>query len=93
MVALSPSPNDTVSATTLANCSPSPISHSTVPASNDRENAGQDADQHHSQRAERQADEGRDENDLDRQRLGSACRSCVALLRAAIADRPVTAIL
>ncbi len=33
MVALRPSPNDTVSATTLANCSPSPIAHSTVPAS------------------------------------------------------------
>ena len=32
MVALSPSPNDTVSATTLANCRPSPIAHSTVPA-------------------------------------------------------------
>ena len=32
-MALSPRPNDTTSATTLANCSPSPISHSTVPAS------------------------------------------------------------
>ena len=32
IVALSPSPNDTVSATTLANCRPSPIAHSTVPA-------------------------------------------------------------
>ena len=33
MVALRPSPNETVSATTLANCRPSPIAHSTVPAS------------------------------------------------------------
>src|SRR6185312_3741191 len=33
MVALSPRPNDTVSATTLANCNPSPSSHNTVPDS------------------------------------------------------------
>ncbi len=33
MVALSPRPNETVSATTLANCSPSPSAHSTVPDS------------------------------------------------------------
>ena len=33
MVALKPRPNDTVSATTLANCSPSPSTHSTVPDS------------------------------------------------------------
>ena len=32
MVALRPSPNETVSATTLANCKPSPMNHSTVPA-------------------------------------------------------------
>ena len=32
IVALSPSPNETVSATTLANCRPSPIAQSTVPA-------------------------------------------------------------
>ncbi len=31
MVALNPRPNETVSATTLANCSPSPIAHSTAP--------------------------------------------------------------
>src|SRR6476661_880569 len=31
MVALRPRPNDTVSATTLANCSPSPMIHNTVP--------------------------------------------------------------
>ncbi len=30
-MALSPRPNDTVRATTLANCSPSPMIHSTVP--------------------------------------------------------------
>ncbi len=31
MVALSPRPNETVNATTLANCNPSPSAHSTVP--------------------------------------------------------------
>ena len=33
MVALSPRPKDTVNATTLANCNPSPNSHNTVPDS------------------------------------------------------------
>ncbi len=68
IVALRPRPNETISATTLANCRPSPISQSTRAGEHDREDARQDARQHHDERAEGEADEGGDEDDLDRQR-------------------------
>ena len=70
MVALRPRPKETISATTLANCRPSPISHSTVPASTIGKMPGRMRQEHHDERAEREADEGGDEDDLDRQRRG-----------------------
>ena len=68
IVALSPRPNETISATTLANCRPSPISHKHRARHHHRENPRQDADQHHDDRAEREADERGDEQQFDRQR-------------------------
>ena len=70
MVALRPSPNETVSATTLANCRPSPIAHSTAPDITTGKMPGRMLDQHHHERAEGEADEGRDEDDLDRSAPG-----------------------
>ena len=70
MVALRPRPNDTVSATTLANCRPLPSAHSTLPETSDGKDAGQDRRQHDDERAEGEPDEGGDEHDLDRQRRG-----------------------
>src|ERR1700737_4741365 len=65
MVALSPNPEETVSATTLANCRPSPISHNSVPEST----TGNIPGMTHASRTttERQADEGCDKQELERQ--------------------------
>ena len=51
----------------------------------------QDADQHDQGGTEREADKGRDEDDLDGQAVLSLS-IMIALLRAAITDNPVTAI-
>ena len=91
MVALSPRPNDTVSATTLANCSPSPSSHSTVPDSTTGKMPGRM--QENITTTERNASPMKiatSANSIVRPRLSFSIM--LALLRAAIADRPVTAI-
>ena len=67
MVALRPSPNDTVSATTLANCKPSPIAHSTVPASTTGKMPGRMLANITATERKAKSDEGRDEDDLHRQ--------------------------
>ena len=70
MVALSPRPNDTVSATTLANCRPFPSAHSTLPETSTGKMPGRIAASMTDERAEGEPDEGRDEHDLDRRARG-----------------------
>ena len=91
MVAERPNPNDTVSATTLANCRPSPIAHSTVPANTTGKMPGKMLANITTQ--ERNA---RPMNAATKMiSIVSPALSLpimLALLRAAIADSPVTAI-
>jgi hypothetical protein len=91
MVAERPSPNDTVSATTLANCNPSPSAYSTVPESTTGKIPGRI-----------QANITTQERNASPMNMATSANSTVsprlsfsiilALLRAAIAERPVTAI-
>ena len=67
MVALSPRPNETVKAMTLANCSPWPKTQQQTSGEHDRKKPRQDADQHDDGGPEGDADKCRDENDFDRQ--------------------------
>ena len=68
MVALRPNPNDTVSATTLANCRPSPIDQPQQGSrEHDRKYSRQDACQHDYDGSEDQTDESGDKQKLKRQ--------------------------
>ena len=91
IVALKPSPNETVSATTLANCRPSPSSHSTVPDITTGKMPGRMQENiTTNERNARPMKIATSANSTVRPRLSFSIM--LALLRAAIADRPVTAI-
>ena len=92
MVALKPKPNETVSAMTLANCKPRPVSQSRVPAKTIGNNPGNML-------------VSMTTKDRNAKPMNAATKMIstvnprlslsiiIALLRAAITDRPVTAIL
>src|SRR3984893_265396 len=92
IVPLRPNPKETVSATTLANCRPSPISHNSVPESTTGNIPGMmQASITTNERKARPMNAATNRNSSVRPRFNFSIMS--ALLRAAIADRPVTAIL
>ena len=92
MVALKPSPNDTVSAITLANCSPCPISHSTLPARTIGNSPGRMLiSMTTGERKARPIKAATNAISMVRPRLNLSIIE--ALLRAAMTDSPVTAIL
>ena len=90
IVAERPRPNDTVSATTLANCSPSPSAYNSVPESTTGKMPGR-----------MQANITTQERNASPMKMATSANSTVsprlsfsimfAELRAAIAERPVTA--
>ena len=89
MVALKPSPNETVSAMTLANCNPSPSAHSSDPETTIGKTAGRMLA--HITRNERKArpiNAATNTTSMVRPRFSFSIMS--ALLRAAIAERLVT---
>ncbi len=67
MVALNPRPNDTVRATTLANCSPSPSAQRMSPAAKIGNIPGKNYRKRDNEGSKRKTDEGCHEQDLNHQ--------------------------